>query len=91
MPTSTGWAGRFGLTTFWSRSQVSTTSQIGTPVTPSATGGIPIVVVSADALAQQIAAAFEAGCTHYLTKPVSVSELLSVVDDLLERMDTRFG
>ncbi len=56
-----------------------------------ATGAIPIVVVSADALAQQITAAFEAGCTHYLTKPVSVSELLSVVDDLLEEMDTRFG
>ena len=56
-----------------------------------ATSDIPIVVVSADALAQQIAAAFEAGCTHYLTKPVSVSELLSVVDDLLEPMDTFSG
>ena len=55
------------------------------------TGGIPIVVVSADALAQQIAAAFEAGCTHYLTKPVSVSELLSVLDDQLEQMETRFS
>ena len=53
--------------------------------------GIPIVVVSADALAQQIDAAFAAGATHYLTKPVSVSELLAVVDELLERMDTRFG
>ena len=56
-----------------------------------ATGAIPIVVVSADALAQQIETAFEAGCTHYLTKPVSVGELLSVVDDLLEQTDTRFG
>jgi PAS domain S-box-containing protein len=55
------------------------------------TGAIPIVVVSADALAQQIAAAFEAGCTHYLTKPVSVAELLGVVDDLLDRMETRYG
>ena len=55
------------------------------------TGGIPIVVVSADALAQQIAAAFEAGCSHYLTKPVSVSELLGVLDDELERMETRFS
>ncbi len=54
------------------------------------TGGIPIVVVSADALAQQIDAAFEAGCTHYLTKPVSVAELLGVVDDLLEQMDTGY-
>jgi PAS domain S-box-containing protein len=55
------------------------------------TDSIPIVIVSADALTQQIDAAFEAGATHYLTKPVSVSELLGVVDDLLERMDTRFG
>ncbi|MES2100125.1 MAG: CHASE domain-containing protein [Pseudomonadota bacterium] len=55
------------------------------------TAGIPVVVVSADALAEQIDAAFEAGCTHYLTKPVSVSELLGVVDDLLERIDTRFN
>ena len=55
------------------------------------TGNIPIVVVSADALAQQIEAAFEAGCTHYLTKPVSVSELLNVLDDQLERIETRFS
>ena len=53
--------------------------------------GIPIIVVSADALAQQIEAAYEAGCTHYLTKPVSVSELLGVLDDQLERMETRFS
>ena len=55
------------------------------------TEGIPIVVVSADALAQQIDAAFEAGCTHYLTKPVNVAELLAVLDDLLEQMDTAFN
>ena len=55
------------------------------------TAGIPVVAVSADALAQQIDAAFEAGCDHYLTKPVNVGELLTVLDDLLERMDTRFG
>ena len=52
---------------------------------------IPIVIVSADALAQQIDAAYEAGCTHYLTKPVNVAELLAVVDELLERADTAFG
>ncbi|MEQ1682369.1 MAG: CHASE domain-containing protein [Burkholderiaceae bacterium] len=55
------------------------------------TASIPVVVVSADALAQQIDAAFQAGCAHYLTKPVSVNELLAVVDDLMERIDTRFG
>ncbi len=56
-----------------------------------ATAAIPVVVVSADALAQQIDAAFQAGCAHYLTKPVNVSELLAVVDDLLERIETGFG
>ncbi len=55
------------------------------------TGSIPIVIVSADALAQQIEAAFEAGCSHYLTKPVSVTELLNVLDDQLEQLETRFG
>ncbi len=55
------------------------------------TAGIPVVVVSADALEQQIDAAFEAGASHYLTKPVDVGELLTVLDDLLERIDTSFG
>ena len=55
------------------------------------TAAIPVVVVSADALEQQIDAAFEAGASHYLTKPVEVAELLAVLDDLLERIDTRFG
>jgi PAS domain S-box-containing protein len=55
------------------------------------TEGVPVVVVSADALAQQIDAAFEAGCTHYLTKPVNVAELLAVLDNLLEQMDTAFN
>ncbi|MEO8057382.1 MAG: CHASE domain-containing protein [Burkholderiales bacterium] len=55
------------------------------------TASIPVVVVSADALAQQIDAAFQAGCSHYLTKPVSVSELLSVIDEVLDLIDTNFG
>jgi len=55
------------------------------------TAGIPVVAVSADALAQRIDAAIEAGCVHYLTKPVNVGELLTVLDDLLERLETRFG
>ena len=55
------------------------------------TASIPVVVVSADALAQQIDAAFQAGCSHYLTKPISVNELLTVVDDLLGGIDTNFS
>jgi PAS domain S-box-containing protein len=52
---------------------------------------IPVVVVSADALASQIEAAMQAGAFHYLTKPVSVAELLSVVDSVLEGAETKFG
>lgn len=55
------------------------------------TATIPVVVVSADALASQIEAAMQAGATHYLTKPVSVAELLAVVDAALEDVDTKFG
>ena len=52
---------------------------------------IPVVVVSADATGQQIDAALDAGANRYLTKPVSVSELLAALDELLGRMDTSFG
>jgi signal transduction histidine kinase/CheY-like chemotaxis protein len=55
------------------------------------TADIPVVVVSADALTTQIDAAMKAGAAQYLTKPVSVSELLSVVDSLLDKAETRFG
>jgi PAS domain S-box-containing protein len=55
------------------------------------TADIPVVVVSADALASQIDAAMQAGAFHYLTKPVSVAELLSVVDSVLESAETKFG
>ena len=55
------------------------------------TADVPVVVVSADALAQQIAEAIAAGCRHYLTKPVNVSELLAVLDDLLAQAESRFG
>jgi PAS domain S-box-containing protein len=56
-----------------------------------ATAGIPVVVVSADATAAQIDAALQAGASLYLTKPVSVAELLAAVDEVLERTETRFG
>ena len=56
-----------------------------------ATATIPVVVVSADATAQQVDAALDAGAVRYLTKPVSVNELLATIDDLLDRMDTGFG
>jgi PAS domain S-box-containing protein len=59
--------------------------------TDPGTVGIPVVVVSADALVSQIEAARDAGAVHYLTKPVSVAELLAVLDEVLGEMETRFG
>jgi CheY-like chemotaxis protein/two-component sensor histidine kinase len=56
-----------------------------------ATVNIPVVVVSADALASQIDAAREAGADRYVTKPVSVSEFLEVLDEVLGEAETRFG
>ena len=52
---------------------------------------IPVVAVSADAMSSQIEATLAAGAHHYLTKPVSVSELLRVVDQVLDAADTAFG
>ncbi len=43
----------------------------------------PVVVVSANAQPEQIAAAQVAGARHYLTKPLDVRELLALVDELL--------
>ncbi|MGM9483809.1 ATP-binding protein [Roseateles sp. NT4] len=43
----------------------------------------PVVVVSANAQPEQIAAAQVAGAQHYLTKPLDVRELLALVDELL--------
>jgi CheY-like chemotaxis protein len=56
-----------------------------------ATALIPVIVVSADATAQQVDAALDAGAVRYLTKPVAVNELLATIDDLLDRVDTGFS
>jgi len=56
-----------------------------------ATAGIPVVVVSADALESQIVEAVALGAYRYLTKPVNVGELLAVLDGLLSEVNTRFG
>ncbi|MEY4562573.1 MAG: hypothetical protein RLZZ618_1850 [Pseudomonadota bacterium] len=55
------------------------------------TAGIPVVAVSADALASQIEAAMKGGALQYLTKPISVTQMLSAIDAVLEGTDTRFG
>ena len=56
-----------------------------------ATSTIPVVIVSADALDSQISTALGFGAVRYLTKPVNVNELLSVVDELLAAADTHYG
>jgi PAS domain S-box-containing protein len=53
------------------------------------TADVPVVVVSADALQDQIEAALHAGAQRYLTKPVDVREVLSIVDELLSAREAR--
>jgi CheY-like chemotaxis protein len=57
----------------------------------NSTAGIPVIVVSADALQTQVEQALNQGALHYLTKPVNVSDLLSLLDDILTSTDTVFG
>ena len=54
-------------------------------------GNIPVVVVSADATAAHIEAALTAGAAHYITKPVNLANFLTILDELLDDMDTHFG
>jgi CheY-like chemotaxis protein/anti-sigma regulatory factor (Ser/Thr protein kinase) len=56
-----------------------------------ATAAIPVIIVSADAITSQISDLLEAGAVRYLTKPVSVTELLAAVDAELEEAQTRFS
>jgi signal transduction histidine kinase/ActR/RegA family two-component response regulator len=44
---------------------------------------IPVVMISADAMPEQIDACLRAGASCYLTKPLQISALLAQVDDLL--------
>jgi len=52
---------------------------------------IPVVVVSADATPARVQEALAAGARHYLTKPLNLAQFLTVLDELLEAADTRFG
>jgi PAS domain S-box-containing protein len=49
----------------------------------SATANIPVVICSADATEVQIQRMLAAGAIDYITKPISVSRLLSVLDNIL--------
>jgi CheY-like chemotaxis protein/anti-sigma regulatory factor (Ser/Thr protein kinase) len=50
---------------------------------------IPVIVVSADATAENMQAALVAGAQHYVTKPVDLVQLLDLVDEVLDRPITR--
>ena len=43
-----------------------------------------VIMVSADAMDEQIRLSLEAGARHYLTKPFNIRELLSLLDELLD-------
>jgi PAS domain S-box-containing protein len=51
----------------------------------SATAGIPVIVLSADATPRQIQRLTQEGVDAYLTKPLHVKELLRVLDETLDR------
>jgi PAS domain S-box-containing protein len=55
------------------------------------TAAIPVLVLSADATRDRTERALAIGAAGYLTKPLSLGELLTRVDELLEQVDTRWG
>ncbi len=46
------------------------------------THGIPVIALSADALAQDIQTGLEAGFAHYLVKPLRMADLLEILADI---------
>ena len=52
-------------------------------LTDPKTKAIPVVILSADATASQISRLVDQGARAYLTKPLDVRELLSLIDDIL--------
>jgi CheY-like chemotaxis protein len=55
----------------------------------SETADIPVVVLSADARAERIEGALAAGGVEFLTKPLDLAKVLSVIDHLIERNGPR--
>jgi CheY-like chemotaxis protein len=49
----------------------------------TATREIPVVIVSADAMPSQISALLAAGARAYITKPLDVAKLLTLVDEIV--------
>ena len=53
--------------------------------------GIPVIVVSADATAARIEAALRLGALQYVTKPLEVARFLTIIDEALQGIETRWG
>ena len=53
--------------------------------------GIPVIVISADATAVQIARLLSLGARDYLTKPLDVKKFLTVLDGALQGTDGAAG
>ncbi len=53
--------------------------------------GIPVIVISADATAVQIARLLSLGARDYLTKPLDVKKFLTVLDGALQGADGAAG
>ena len=47
------------------------------------TRNIPVVIISADAMPQQIDKLMKAGAKHYLTKPIKIAEFIQTIDKYL--------
>ena len=53
------------------------------------TKGIPIIALTASALAGDRTAAYECGCDAFLEKPIVVDQFLSTIDGFLFRMSSK--
>ena len=56
-----------------------------------ATRQTPVIVLSADATPGQIARLLSAGAHGYLTKPLDVKKFLDIIDQTMQKLDSRQG
>jgi len=54
-----------------------------------ATSNIPVIALSANAMQSDIQKGLQAGCRHYLTKPVKVTELMEKLDETFSYLALR--
>lgn len=49
------------------------------------TKSIPMVILTADAMGSSVKKLMKAGVKNYLTKPLDVTELLKIIDSMMEK------